>query len=50
MVEVVAVPEDAFVENPKLEEIFSSIEKQLIMQTGFFKINAVSSSKSGKIC
>jgi len=37
MVEVVAVPEDAFVENPKLEEIFSSIEKQLIMQTGFLK-------------
>ena len=37
MVEVVAVPEDAFVENPKLEDIFSSIEKQLIKQTGFLK-------------
>ena len=37
MVDVVTVPEDAFVESPKLEEIFSSIEKQLIMQTGFLK-------------
>ena len=37
MVEVSAVPETSPVENPKLSRIFSSIEKQLIAQTGFLK-------------
>ena len=34
---IIVKPNDQFVNNPKLEQVFSSIEKQLVAQTGFLK-------------
>jgi hypothetical protein len=34
---IIVKTDDLFVNNPKLEQVFSSIEKQLVAQTGFLK-------------
>ena len=34
---IIVKTNDQFVNNPKLEQVFSSIEKQLVAQTGFLK-------------
>ncbi len=35
---IIVKTNDQFVNNPKLEQVFSSIEKQLVAQTGFLSL------------